>query len=343
MIVKQMFIHELCNGQSIHDYFAVAEARQGQAKNGPFWHLRLQDRSGFINARIWSPLSGEFPQIAQESIVRIKGQVNSFRDELQLQVEQMEIFPSIEHSDLALFIPSGAQDPEQLLEALETLCRDELRHKPWRRLTHRVLHAEAVRGRFMTSFGGKSIHHAYLGGLLEHTLSVCRLALSIADNYPEVDREILLVAGVFHDLGKAWELSQGLATDYTDEGRLLGHIHITLEILAPFLRTQKDLDPHLAMHLKHLILSHHGEYEYGSPKRPKTAEALILHHADNIDAKMNIMEAAFDPELPEADGMQWSPFQRSMDRYLCRPVKTPKNDRTNKAQTGTQCLLPLKG
>jgi 3'-5' exoribonuclease len=342
MLAKKTFVADLEPGQPVGDFFAVAEARQGQARNGPFWHLRLQDRSGSINARIWSPQSQEFTSIVQESIVFVQGQVSSFRDELQIQIERLETVQEIDPaSDLGLFTPCSAQSPEELLELLDQLCKEHLTYKPWRRLAHRVLHDQEIRARLLTAFGAKAIHHAYMGGLLEHTLSVCRLVLSVCGVYPRLDKEILLIAALLHDLGKAWELTQGLTADYTDEGRLLGHIQITLEVLDPLLRKEKELDPGLALHLKHLIVSHHGEYEFGSPKRPKTAEALVLHLADNMDAKLNIFCTLF--EDPAADGPVWSAFQRSMDRFLCLPVRTPAAASEAKPKPqGAQCLLPLK-
>jgi 3'-5' exoribonuclease len=342
MLPKKTFVAELEPSQQVGDYFAVAEARQGQARNGPFWHLRLQDRTGSIAGRIWSPLSQELPNIEQQSIVFVQGQVQSFRDELQIQVERLQVVQEIDPAtDLPLFTPCSAKTPEELLGEIEQICQDQLTYKPWRRLVHRVLTSGEVRSRLLTAFGAKAIHHAYLGGLLEHTLSVCKVVLAVCSVYPRLDKEILIVAALLHDLGKAWELSGGISAEYTDEGRLLGHIQITLEVLEPMLRKEKDLDPGLALHLKHLIVSHHGEYEFGSPKRPKTAEAMVLHLADNMDAKLNIFDSAFCGDRVE--GFQWSPFQRSMDRFLCLPMRTPIQAAESKAKPkGSQCLLPLK-
>jgi 3'-5' exoribonuclease len=224
------------------------------------------------------------------------------------------------------------------LAELEQLCENELHHKPWRKLCLKVLRTESIRAKLLSAYGAKAVHHAYLGGLLEHTLNVCRLALSMADNYPSLDREIILVAAVFHDLGKAWELSTGMSADYTDEGRLLGHILITLEILDPFLKKETGLDPGMIVHLKHIIASHHGEYEFGSPKRPKTGEAFVLHYADNLDAKMNIFDHAF---AKQGGGSAWSAYQKYLDRYLFSPQKTPLLEKKGKEKTDGQRLLPF--
>jgi 3'-5' exoribonuclease len=170
--------------------------------------------------------------------------------------------------------------------------------------------------------GAKSIHHAYAGGLLEHTLAIMRICRAMAGLYPQVDKEILLVGALCHDLGKAFELSHGISREYTDAGRLLGHIQIGLEVLETFLRKVKDLPEDLAMHLKHLVISHHGELEFGSPCRPQTVEAFILHYADNMDSKINTVQSA----LTASDGAEatgWSDYHRTLGRYLFQPARTP--------------------
>jgi 3'-5' exoribonuclease len=165
----------------------------------------------------------------------------------------------------------------------------------------------------------------------------------MSDLYPQLDREILLSAAAFHDIGKAYEISAGISREYTDAGKLLGHIAIGLELLAPHLAREKDLPPELVLHFKHLLLSHHGEYEYGSPKRPKTLEALVLHMADNLDAKANTFDSAFSEE--EAGEGTWSGYQKALGRFLYLPPKTPAaspRPRRTVQKKEDQCLLPLK-
>jgi 3'-5' exoribonuclease len=175
----------------------------------------------------------------------------------------------------------------------------------------------------LTAPAAKALHHAYAGGLLEHTLAVTRLCLALADLYPRLDRQILFMGAVCHDMGKIWEISSGLNADYTQAGRLLGHISLGLDRLAPFLASS-GLEPSLAEHLRHLILSHHGAREFGSPVLPATAEALALHYADNTDAKLNQTDAALAGLGPGESG--WSSFVPGLDRFLFRAGRTPETD-----------------
>ena len=322
VVQKKMFIPDIQAGTRVDEVFVLVESRQGQARNGPYWQLRLQDARGTLDGKIWSPTSQSYPELPVGELVRVQGSTELFRDQLQIRVESLEtVQVAPDQVDWSLFLPRSVREPEDMLLELEELCNKGLRHAPWRNFCRRVLRAPEIRTRLLLAPGAKSMHHAYIGGLLEHTLSVCRLSMAISDQYPDVDREILLVGAVFHDLGKAWELGAGVQREYTDPGRLLGHILLGLEVLEPFLAKSDDLSAGLKLHLKHLLVSHHGEYEYGSPKRPKTSEALILHYADNLDAKVN-MTAVLLEALPEE--ISWTPYQRSMERQFFRPERTPK-------------------
>lgn len=321
MIAKAVYIRDISPGQTIQDYFLLAEARTGQSRNGPYWSLVLQDVSGQMEAKIWSPLSQAHPNLSAGQLVQVRAQAANYRDKCQLTIDQLAE-ADIAEADLSEFLPPSPVEPEVLLTEVEELCRRELTHKPWRSLMKKILNDPEIRGRLLPATGAKAVHHAYAGGLLEHTLAVARTCLALSTLYPHLDRQILLVAAILHDLGKAWELTSGLSCEYTDEGRLLGHIQLGLARIEPFLAKTKDLDETLALHLKHLIISHHGEYEFGAPKRPKTPEAFILHFADNIDAKMNTLAGAY-AEL-EGTEQSWTPFQRYLDRYLYRAQRTPE-------------------
>lgn len=344
MLSKAVFIQDVTEGQQIKDVFVIVQAKLSQSKNGPFWDLTLQDRSGRINAKIWSPQSNAYPELVSEQVVKVQAQVRSFRDQPQLVIQHLEILDSTQTGlDWSEFIPSSPRPPEEMLAELEQMCREHLRYRPWRRLMKSVLTDEEMRQRMLHAPGAKNIHHAYRGGLLEHTLQVLRLCLAVTDLYPNLDREILLVAAVLHDVGKAWELDWGVSRDYTDQGRLIGHITLGLDQVMPFVHQVSELDSDLVMHLKHLLLSHHGEYAYGSPRRPKTQEAFVLHFMDNLDAKINSLDQALSGFTPDTQG--WSAYLNTLERMVYRPKKTHdllQRESKPKAQSAKQCLLPLK-
>lgn len=321
VVQKKLFISDFQAGAVINETFVLVEARQGQARNGPYWQVRLQDARGTLDGKIWSPVSRNYTELPVGELVHVRGGVDLFRDQLQVRIEHIEpLLVDAGDVDWSLFLPRSLREPEEMLLEIEEMCRRELHYGPWRKLCRKVLQDSEIRSLLLLAPGGKSMHHAYIGGLVEHTLSVCRLCMAISEQYARIDKEILLVAAVFHDLGKAWELSAGVQRDYTDPGRLLGHILLGIEVLEPFLN-KAGLSPGLKLHFKHLLVSHHGEYDYGSPKRPKTTEALILHYADNLDAKVN-MTSLLVEALPEET--PWTAYQRSMERQFFRPEATPK-------------------
>ncbi len=363
---KAAFVKDLTPGVPVRDLFCITSAKSGQAKNGPYWSLTLEDATGSVEAKIWSPASLAYEGLASGQFVLIEGMTGSYRDKPQLSVDRLEIVPVEAIADLSLFIASSAVSPAELLAELEALCRDQIRHKPWRKFCLKILSTLEIRERLLAAPGAKAIHHSYLGGLLEHTLAVCRICAAFCDLYPALDRDVLIAAAMFHDLGKAWELTSGAVRDYTDEGRLLGHIILGIEILDPFLKKAQDLDPDFITHFKHIIVSHHGEYEFGSPKRPKTPEAFVLHFADNADSKLNTVFGAFaqdDGAQADAEGEDaanagapaWSPFMRSLDRFVFNPRRAPRQEREpaqgesgrggrdkSKEKGPVQCSLLLK-
>lgn len=376
---KRHFVADLAGGQAVEDVFVLAQASRRQARNGPFWSLTLQDATGSMEAKIWSPQAQEYTDLQAGQIVHVAGRTQLYQDKVQLTVEALRpIIPPCDHCDsdedgalslsqpqsgqqidehiwpqplqrsvnLADLVPTSEVPPETLLARLEDVLREHIVYMPWKRFVFKVLGDPGIRAKLLVATGAKTMHHAYVGGLLEHTFGVVKLCIGFCEQYPRLDKDILLAAAAFHDIGKAWELVSVPSCDYTSEGRLLGHIQIGLHVLEPFLQKMK-IDQDLVVHFKHIFISHHGEYEYGSPKRPKTAEAFALHFADNIDAKMNQVALATSTE---GDGEPawpvWSPYQRGLDRYLCRPRPTPGQGddgvKQHEATRENQCSLLLK-
>lgn len=319
-ITKLTFAADLALADEVADIFILSTAQQGQARNGPYWRLEFKDASGTIGGKIWSPQSQAYTELSPGRAVWVKGRVTSYRDRLELAVDDMRVLSNDEQNalDLTMFMPASPFHPDAMLKELLALVAEHLTHKPWRKLVKSLLTDPEIAAMLRLAPAAKGMHHAYAGGLLEHTLSVTGLCMRIADHYPVLDRQVLFAGAICHDLGKLWELTSGLSIDYTTAGRLIGHINILMDKLGPFIK-KSGLEPELAEHLEHLVLSHHGSFEFGSPRLPATAEALVLHYADNIDAKLQQVEAA----LAGIDEGGWSAFNPGLERFLHRAVHTP--------------------
>lgn len=313
-------VSDLALGAEVNDIFIIASAQQGQARNGPYWRIDFRDASGNIGGKIWSPQSLAYPELQTGWLVQVKGRVSTYRDLLEISVDNLRILTEEESSrlDMSLFLLSSPYRPDDMMEELLKLAGRYLTHRPWHTLISSLLKDGEIGMALRLAPAAKSMHHAYAGGLLEHTLSVTRLCMRLADHYPSLDRQALFAGAVCHDLGKLWELSSGLVVEYTQAGKLLGHIFLFIERLAPFIE-ESGLEPALAEHLQHMILSHHGSYEFGSPRLPATPEALALHYADILDAKMQQVEKA----LAGLEEEGWSPYISSLERSLFKPVRSP--------------------
>lgn len=325
----KLFIKDIEAGSEISGLFLLAAASKLQARNGMFWRLELKDATGSLESRIWSPLSQQYLELPVGQIVEIEGRAELFRDQLQLSLSKIRALSSEEQSELHLgdYMPASKIAPALMFQDLEKLCKQEIQHKSLRKFINLLLNDEDVHSRLLQAPAAKSVHHAWVGGLLEHILGVSRLCVSFSKLYPELDGQLLLAGAVCHDLGKLWELSGGLNNEYTTLGKLIGHINIGLEKIEAFIK-KAGLEEDLALHLKHLVLSHHGEYEYGSPRLPQTAEAFALHYADNLDAKLNQCKNLFDEsaygEVNEeglAGSGAWSNYQGTLKREVYLPPR----------------------
>lgn len=331
ILEKRRFVESLTPGMEVSDLFLIAVAQQAQAKNGPYWRLEFRDAHGSISGKIWSPQSQNYPEITP-GIALVTGRVTSYRDQPEIAVDSIRPLTAEESAglDLSLFMPAAARSPHDMLEDLGRLAVGALSHEPWKRFVAAVLADPEIARSLPTAPAAKAMHHAYVGGLLEHTLSVCGLCMRLCDHYPVLDRQTLFAGALCHDLGKIWELSSGLVADYTTQGRLIGHMSIALEHLAPLMR-EAGLEPEYAEHLCHLILSHHGTREFGSPVLPATAEALALHYADNVDAKLNQIAATLNAALGEAE-TGWSAYVPALERTLYRAPKSPERESATEAE-----------
>jgi 3'-5' exoribonuclease len=287
--MKSAFVAELQDGQVVASFFLVREKEiRTSANTGKSWlRLALADRTGTIEAKMWE----NFTDLAQtfdcEDIVRVRGRVKLYRGERELTIDQ--ILRAVE-ADYVLddFLPHTRQDVQQLYAQL----RDEIAavRNPWLgRLLASFVENPEIAAKLKRAPAAMTMHHAYLGGLLEHIVSLCGLAKRITQHYPEVDGDLLLTGIVLHDIGKTEELSYKRAIGYTTEGQLLGHIVIGLGMVQQKIGAIPDFPRSLAVLVEHLIASHHGSYEFGSPKLPVVREAVLLSHLDDLDSKMAAM------------------------------------------------------
>ncbi len=311
---KKQFIKDLQEGDRIDDLFLVKSSRLAETRAGkPYLQLLVMDRSGEINGPVWERAEELAPLCSNGNFIRLQGQVQSYRQQLQLKIDGLQACPR-EEVALDDFIPSSTKDTGELAVRLQSLVRTV--DNPYlEKLLNRFFKKEPMWQRFQDAPAAKGIHHAYLGGLLEHSLSVAELADTLSTHYPGVDRSLLLVGALLHDVGKVEELQMEVALiEYTPRGRLKGHLVMGSEMVAVEAARIKDFPQDLLEQLQHLILSHHGRQEFGSPTVPMTIEAFLLSFLDDLDAKMNLMEQ-LRAKMTEP-GFQWTEYQRSLERFL---------------------------
>ncbi len=316
---KKKFVAEIVAGETIQEIFVLAEKNTGQRRDGkPFLNVVLADKSGQIKGVIWDHVE-EVAPIAAGCFVKIQATAGEYRGALQLVVKSMGVVTE-EGVTLSDYLPATARNVEQMFARLQALT-DTLSSAPLKALAGAFwADAEFVQ-RFKQSPAAKHMHHAYIGGLLEHTLSMALLVDKIAGHYGGIDRDILLLGAVLHDIGKVRELYFDCRIDYTDEGRLLSHIIIGLEMVESKIRAIDGFPPKQAALIKHMIVSHHGSREFGSPEPPKTIEAVLLNCIDEMDARVNGIREFMASEDPSAT---WTSFHRLLERHFYKG-ETPRN------------------
>ena len=312
--MDKVFVKDLVEGEAVTSFFLAKQVQVRQRRSGEsFLTLVLADRSGEVPAVLWEGAEAASRELVEGDILKVQGLMGTYQGERQLTVTRLRKAAANEVA-LDAFLPRSPADPSQLLARLRSVT-DGLR-EPWLRgLLQGLFADEGFVAAFSAAPAAKAIHHAVLGGLLEHTTSVLGLCELLAGYYPAVDRDLLLAAAILHDVGKVRELSWERTFDYTDAGRLVGHITLGTLLVEERIRAVPGFPEALAERLLHCILSHHGELEWGSPKRPKTLEALVLHYAEDLDGKVyaftHFAETHPDPQRPG-----WTQYNRSLDRYL---------------------------
>jgi len=319
-MAKKAFVTTLAPGDAVDDEFVLAEKTMLQKRDGnQYLNVVLADRSGQIKGVVWDNVRSIAAVAEAGDFVRITGSVSEYRGTPQLVIKTMSAVAADRVSSED-FLPATELDVDQLFERLLNLTRTFT--TPW--LTHLFAafwQDEAFVAAFKKAPAAKRMHHAYLGGLLVHCLSMAVLADKLAAHYNGLDRDLLIAGAVLHDMGKLREFDYATAIDYSDEGRLLSHIVIGLEMLDEKLRQIPDVPRDQANLLKHMIVSHHGEPAFGALEPPKTVEAVVLHYIDDLDSKINAVREFMAKEDP---AQPWTSFHRILGRHFYRGnIDTP--------------------
>lgn len=279
------YINELRDGEMISDVYLCKNKVVAKTKAGKsYYSMQLQDRTGIIDAKVWD-LNNGIAHFEAMNYIRIEAQVTSFNGTLQLNVKRVRVADEGEF-DPTDYMPCSKNDIEEMYSELIDIIGHVSNAFLNKLLASFFIDDKAFIDKFKKHSAAKSIHHGFIGGLLEHTLSVAKVCEFISTRYSIVNRDLLVTAAIFHDIGKIDELSVFPENDYTDEGQLVGHIVMGTMMLSDRIKTIEGFPVVLANELKHCILSHHGELEYGSPKKPAIIEALALSLADHMDAKL---------------------------------------------------------
>lgn len=306
------YINTLREGDSIRAIYLCKSKRTAETRNGkPYDNLVLQDKTGTLDGKVWDPNSGGIADYDELDFVEVFGEVVSYNNNLQLNIKQLRK-PYVDEYDVADYMPTSEKNVDAMYEELVSYV-NQIENKYLRQLAeaYYVKNAEFVK-LFKEHSAAKSVHHSFAGGLLEHTLSIVRLCEYYVKAYPLLNKDLLYSAALFHDIGKTRELSDFPENDYTDEGQLLGHIVIGVEMISEAVRNIEGFPAKVANELKHCVIAHHGELEFGSPKKPALPEAVALHYADATDAKMQTLKEIFK----DKDTDEWLGFNRLFDSNL---------------------------
>lgn len=311
---KKLFVEELKEGDRLQDLFLIKTVKLGETRAGkPYLVLTVMDKTGEVSGPVWDNVPALQETCVAGEVVLVTGVVQSYRDTLQLRVDEVRRLPQTE-IDLSNFYPASPRNINEMADGVQDLVRSVSNPFLRKLLGHFFKKGDSWQN-FQQAPAAKGIHHAYIGGLLEHSLSVAKVADFLAQHYEGVDRSLLIAGALLHDIGKLEELkiSTGLV-EYTVAGRLKGHLVIGSEMVAKAAAQIKDFPEELLEQLQHLVLSHHGRKEFGSPTVPMTVEAFMLSFLDDLDAKMNVTEQLRRKMDKQEPG--WTDYQRSLERYL---------------------------
>jgi len=306
------YINELREGENVVCHYLCKSKQTLKSRAGKsYFSLKLQDKTGTIDAKVWD-LNNEIKSFEENDFIKVDGTVLIYNNEPQLNIRRIRKSSEGEYDPMD-YIPSTEKNTEEMYKKLMGYI-NTIENKYIKKLLEEILIKNSfIAENIKIHSAARSLHHGYLGGLLEHTLSVTEICDFMSNRYKRVNRDILICSAMLHDIGKIYELSQFPVNEYTDDGQLLGHIFIGAELIHDASSKIDGFPAELESLLKHCVLSHHGEFEYGSPELPKISEAFILHCADNMDAKVKAFEEAIDNDSTQG---KWIGFNKMMQRNI---------------------------
>lgn len=306
------YIEEYKEGNKFSGIYLCKTKQVLKTKAGKtYYSLILQDKTGIIDGKVWE-LNNGIEEFEAMDFIMADGMVTSFQGARQVNINRIRKAQEGEYNP-ADYIPASKYGIEEMYNELKEIIKT-IKDPYLRKLAEMCFIDDTeFANKFKSHSAAKSIHHGFIGGLLQHTLAVARMCSFMADNYNILDRDLLITAAIFHDIGKVYELSYFLSNDYTDEGQLLGHIFIGAEFIGNKIKEIPGFPKVLATELRHCILAHHGELEYGSPKKPAMAEAMALAFADNADARLETMTEIYEKASPSTE---WLGYNRIVDSNI---------------------------
>lgn len=318
--MSKIFVKDIKEKDQIDSTFLVKNKSTPIGKSGkPYLVIGLGDRTGTLDARVWDNAEAMAQGFDVEDFVRVRGTVNLYQKRLQLIVHGIE---KVSKKDVnsADYLPSSQYDAEVMYKTLLAIAKG-MKNKYLRQLVLDTLEDPEIRPKYLRCPAARSIHHAWIGGLLEHTLSICQVMLFMASHYKHLDLDLLIVGAVFHDIGKIWEFNFESNVSYTDAGKLIGHLVMGVELVEKRASKIPGFPEDMKIICKHLVVSHHGKVEYGSPKLPSTPEALVVAMIDELDSKISALQTFMENERTK--GEPWSGYSSVFDRYF---FLGPKNE-----------------
>src|SRR6202165_2945751 len=318
--MKEFFVSECLQYENkmVPSSFVVVSRKVKPKKSGePYLALTLGDRSGHLEAKMWDNVEEVLDAFHQDDFLKIKGLVNKYKNRFQLTVHKLRKLGEAE-VEFADYLPKTTKNIDELWQTLSAFVAS-IRSPHLRSVLQALMADPEIAAAYRNPPAAKTLHHAYIGGLLDHVVSLFRSCDLMCSNYPQINRDLLLTGAFLHDLGKIHELTYNRSFSYTTRGQLLGHMVIELEMLQAKLAQIPDFPESLKTLVEHLIISHHGQYYFGSPKLPMFPEALMLHYLDDLDSKMEAMRAQFERGA-ESEGA-WTGYNPSLGRPLLNTAK----------------------